>query len=33
MINIVVLMAGAESRFADAGYEKPKPYLDDYTYA
>lgn len=28
MINIVVPMAGAGSRFAEAGYEKPKPFID-----
>jgi dTDP-glucose pyrophosphorylase len=28
MINIVIPMAGAGSRFAEAGYEKPKPFID-----
>ena len=28
MINIVIPMAGAGSRFAKAGYAKPKPFLD-----
>jgi len=28
MINIVIPMAGAGSRFAQAGYEKPKPFID-----
>lgn len=28
MINIVIPMAGMGSRFADAGYEKPKPFID-----
>jgi len=28
MINIVIPMAGAGSRFANAGYEKPKPFID-----
>lgn len=28
MINIVIPMAGAGSRFAKAGYEKPKPFID-----
>jgi CTP:phosphocholine cytidylyltransferase-like protein len=28
MINIVVPMAGLGSRFAIAGYEKPKPFID-----
>ena len=28
MINIVIPMAGAGSRFADAGYTKPKPLID-----
>jgi len=28
MINIVVPMAGAGSRFAQEGYEKPKPFID-----
>ena len=28
MINIVIPMAGAGSRFARAGYEKPKPFID-----
>jgi NDP-sugar pyrophosphorylase family protein len=28
MINIVIPMAGAGSRFALAGYEKPKPFID-----
>ena len=28
MINIVIPMAGAGSRFAVAGYEKPKPFID-----
>jgi UDP-N-acetylglucosamine diphosphorylase / glucose-1-phosphate thymidylyltransferase / UDP-N-acetylgalactosamine diphosphorylase / glucosamine-1-phosphate N-acetyltransferase / galactosamine-1-phosphate N-acetyltransferase len=27
-INIVIPMAGAGSRFADAGYSKPKPFID-----
>lgn len=27
-INIVIPMAGLGSRFADAGYEKPKPFID-----
>lgn len=27
-INIVIPMAGAGSRFAEAGYEKPKPFID-----
>ena len=27
-INIVIPMAGAGSRFAKAGYEKPKPFID-----
>lgn len=28
MINIVIPMAGAGSRFAKAGYSKPKPFID-----
>ena len=28
MINIVIPMAGAGSRFAQAGYKKPKPFID-----
>lgn len=28
MINIVIPMAGAGSRFASAGYKKPKPFID-----
>jgi NDP-sugar pyrophosphorylase family protein len=28
MINIVIPMAGAGSRFAEQGYEKPKPFID-----
>lgn len=28
MINIVIPMAGAGSRFAMAGYQKPKPFID-----
>ncbi len=28
MINIVIPMAGLGSRFANAGYEKPKPFID-----
>ncbi|MCZ8168803.1 MAG: glycosyltransferase family 2 protein [Flavobacterium sp.] len=28
MINIVIPMAGQGSRFAQAGYEKPKPFID-----
>ncbi len=28
MINIVIPMAGAGSRFAEAGYPKPKPFID-----
>lgn len=28
MINIVIPMAGAGSRFRDAGYSKPKPFID-----
>ena len=28
MINIVIPMAGMGSRFAQAGYEKPKPFID-----
>lgn len=28
MINIVIPMAGEGSRFAKAGYEKPKPFID-----
>lgn len=28
MINIVIPMAGVGSRFAKAGYEKPKPFID-----
>lgn len=28
MVNIVIPMAGAGSRFAKAGYEKPKPFID-----
>lgn len=28
MINIVIPMAGAGSRFAKAGYRKPKPFID-----
>ena len=28
MINIVIPMAGAGSRFAKAGYLKPKPFID-----
>ena len=28
MINIVIPMAGAGSRFADAGYTTPKPFID-----
>ena len=28
MINIVIPMAGAGSRFAKAGYDKPKPFID-----
>ena len=27
-VNIVIPMAGAGSRFADAGYSKPKPFID-----
>ena len=27
-INIVIPMAGAGSRFAKAGYKKPKPFID-----
>ena len=27
MLNIVIPMAGAGSRFADAGYEEPKPLI------
>jgi UDP-N-acetylglucosamine diphosphorylase / glucose-1-phosphate thymidylyltransferase / UDP-N-acetylgalactosamine diphosphorylase / glucosamine-1-phosphate N-acetyltransferase / galactosamine-1-phosphate N-acetyltransferase len=27
-INIIIPMAGAGSRFADAGYTKPKPFID-----
>jgi NDP-sugar pyrophosphorylase family protein len=28
MINIVIPMAGMGSRFAEAGYDKPKPFID-----
>jgi len=28
MLNIVIPMAGSGSRFADAGYNKPKPFID-----
>ena len=28
MINIVIPMAGAGSRFVKAGYKKPKPFID-----
>jgi len=28
MINIVIPMAGAGSRFVDAGFKKPKPFID-----
>ena len=28
MINIVIPMAGAGSRFSQAGYSKPKPFID-----
>lgn len=28
MINIIIPMAGAGTRFANAGYEKPKPFID-----
>ena len=28
MMNIVIPMAGAGSRFANAGYTKPKPFID-----
>lgn len=28
MVNIVIPMAGAGSRFAKAGYKKPKPFID-----
>ena len=28
MINIVIPMAGLGSRFADMGYENPKPFID-----
>lgn len=28
MINIIIPMAGAGSRFAEAGYKKPKPFID-----
>ena len=28
MLNIVIPMAGAGSRFAQAGYDKPKPFID-----
>lgn len=28
MLNIVIPMAGAGSRFANAGYKKPKPFID-----
>ena len=28
MLNIVIPMAGAGSRFAKAGYDKPKPFID-----
>ncbi|WP_421856324.1 glycosyltransferase family 2 protein [Marinomonas sp.] len=28
MINVVIPMAGAGSRFSEAGYEKPKPFID-----
>ena len=28
MINIVIPMAGLGSRFSDAGYENPKPFID-----
>lgn len=28
MINIIIPMAGMGSRFASAGYEKPKPFID-----
>jgi UDP-N-acetylglucosamine diphosphorylase / glucose-1-phosphate thymidylyltransferase / UDP-N-acetylgalactosamine diphosphorylase / glucosamine-1-phosphate N-acetyltransferase / galactosamine-1-phosphate N-acetyltransferase len=28
MINVVIPMAGAGSRFVDAGYTKPKPFID-----
>ncbi|ADD69443.1 capsular polysaccharide biosynthesis protein, putative nucleotidyltransferase [Denitrovibrio acetiphilus DSM 12809] len=28
MVNVLIPMAGAGSRFATAGYEKPKPFID-----
>ncbi len=28
MINVVIPMAGLGSRFAKAGYEKPKPFIN-----
>ena len=28
MVNIVIPMAGLGSRFANAGYENPKPFID-----
>ena len=28
MLNIVIPMAGAGSRFAEAGFDKPKPFID-----
>ena len=28
MINILIPMAGLGSRFAKAGYKKPKPFID-----
>ena len=28
MINVVIPMAGLGSRFAKAGYQKPKPFID-----
>jgi NDP-sugar pyrophosphorylase family protein len=28
MLNIVIPMAGAGSRFVDAGYTVPKPFID-----
>lgn len=30
MLNIVIPLAGRGSRFVDAGYEKPKPFIDVY---
>ena len=29
MINVVIPMAGAGSRFSVAGYDKPKPFIEE----